>query len=50
MSVDELKFNLIENCIPLDIVNCDYNDYRNKFLVERRKLMAKKIKEYYNNL
>lgn len=50
MSVDELKSNLIENCIPLDIVNWDYNDYRNKFLVERRKLMAKKIKEYYNNL
>lgn len=50
MSVDELKSNLIENCIPLDIVNWDYKDYRNKFLVERRKLMAKKIKEYYNNL
>lgn len=50
MSVDELKSNLIENCIPLDIVNWDYNDYINKFLVERRKLMAKKIKEYYNNL
>lgn len=50
MSVDELKSNLIENCIPLDIVKWDYNDYRNKFLVERRKLMAKKIKEYYNNL
>ena len=50
MSVDELKSNLIENCIPLDIVNWDYNDYRNKFLIERRKLMAKKIKEYYNNL
>lgn len=50
MSVDELKSNLIENCIPLDIVNWDYNDYRNKFLVERRKLMAKKIKDYYNNL
>ena len=50
MSVDELKSNLIENCIPLDIVNWYYNDYRNKFLVERRKLMAKKIKEYYNNL
>lgn len=50
MSVDELKSNLIENCIPLDIVNWNYNDYRNKFLVERRKLMAKKIKEYYNNL
>lgn len=50
ISVDELKSNLIENCIPLEIVNWDYNDYRNKFLVERRKLMAKKIKEYYNNL
>lgn len=50
MSVDELNSNLIENCIPLDIVKWDYNDYRNKFLVERRKLMAKKIKEYYNNL
>ena len=35
---------------PLDIVNWDYNDYIEKFLPERRKLMAQRIKEYYNKL
>lgn len=40
----------LSSSLDIDIVNWDYNDYRNKFLVERRKLMAKKIKEYYNNL
>ena len=50
MTMEELKTNLVDNCIPLDIVNWDYNDYQNKFLVERRKLMAQKIKEHYFNL
>lgn len=50
MTIDELKDNLLENCIPLEIVDWNYNDYQNKFLVERRKLMAKKIKEHYQNL
>lgn len=50
MTIDELKANLLENCIPLEIVDWNYNDYQNKFLVERRKLMAKKIKEHYQNL
>ena len=50
MTIEELKTNLVENCIPLDIINWDYNDYLKKFLLERRKLMAKKIKDYYQSL
>jgi len=50
MTKEALDKNLEENCIPLDIVNWDYNDYIEKFLPERRKLMAEKIKNYYNNL
>mgnify|MGYP002543727553 CR=1 FL=1 len=50
MTVEELKENLIQNCIPLEIVDCDYNDYQSKFLVERRKLIAKKIENYYKSI
>ena len=50
MTKEELDKNLEDNCIPLDIVNWDYNDYIEKFLPERRKLMAQRIKEYYNKL
>lgn len=50
MSIEELKNNLIENCIPLEIKDWDYNDYLEKFLPERRKMMAGKIKKYYINL
>lgn len=50
MTLDELKENLRQNCIPLDIVKWDYNNYLNDYLPERRKLMSKKIKEYYNKL
>lgn len=50
MNVEELKANLIDNCIPLDIVDWDYNDYQEKFLVQRRKMMAKKIEDYYKKL
>lgn len=44
-----LKDNLCVNCIPESIVNMDARHYED-FLLERRKLMAKKIKEYYNSL
>ncbi len=47
MTLDELKNNLQQNCIPFDIVKWDYNNYLDKFLIERRKLMSKKIEEYY---
>lgn len=50
MTVEELKENLIQNCIPLEIVDWDYNDYQSKFLVERRKLIAKKIENYYKSI
>lgn len=44
-----LKENLIENCIPLNITEMDVSQYE-VFLSERRKLMAKKIKDYYYSL
>lgn len=50
MTLDELKKNMAMNCIPLDIVNWDYNQYINDFLPQRRKLMAAKIKTYYQGL
>jgi len=50
MTKEALDKNLEDNCIPLDIINWDYNDYIEKFLPERRKLMAEKIKNYYQNL
>lgn len=50
MTEKELRDNLIMNCIPIEIENWDYNDYQAKFLVQRRKMMAKKIQDYYNKL
>lgn len=47
--IGTLKLNMEGNCIPLDIVDMDYTSYPD-FLVARRKLMAKKIKNYYENL
>lgn len=46
---EAIKKNLCDNCIPLEIKNWTYKDYE-EFLLERRKLMAKKIKEYYKSL
>lgn len=42
----QLKENLTTNCIPENIISMDATHYED-FLLERRKLMAKKIKEYY---
>ncbi len=44
-----LMDNLQQNCIPEGFENMDIADYQD-FLVERRKLMAKKIREYYKVL
>lgn len=46
---ETLKKNLAGNCIPLSVVNMDFHSYE-VFLVERRKLMAQKIKAYYYSL
>ena len=44
-----LRDNLKENCIPENIVSMSFKNYED-FLLERRKLMSKKIKEYYYKL
>lgn len=46
---DKLIKNLEQNCIPEAIFDMTYKDY-DTFLIERRKLMANKIKLYYNSL
>ena len=46
---EELRVNLSENAIPVEVVNMDVNDYEG-FLVERRKLMASMIEKYYKSL
>lgn len=45
----EFDENLKNNCIPEEILNYSYVNYK-KFLRERRKLMAQYIKDYYDNL
>ncbi len=47
--LDELNKNLKMHCIPLSIFDELANNYE-KFLEERRKLMAQKIKDYFNIL
>ncbi|MBN2092790.1 DUF262 domain-containing protein [candidate division KSB1 bacterium] len=44
-----LRLNLKMNCIPEGTSSFDFEDYE-KFLIERRKLMAQKIKSYYFSL
>jgi hypothetical protein len=44
-----LKENLKKNCIPENVVTMNATHYED-FLLERRKLMAKKIKNFYNSL
>jgi archaellum component FlaD/FlaE len=48
-SIEDLKANMKENCIPESFVNMTIDNY-DEFLKERRKLMAQKIKDYYNTL
>lgn len=44
-----LAENLKQNCIPTGFEEMEFGDYED-FLKERRKLMAKKIKDYYFSL
>jgi len=44
-----LKENLTMNCIPDSIFSMDIDNY-DEFLMQRRLLMAKKIKDYYHSL
>ena len=46
---EELKKNLEMNCIPEGFENMTVDDYL-QFLEQRRKLMAKKIKTYYESI
>lgn len=48
-SEQELYGNLQVNCIPPEIMEMEIGDYQD-FLIERRKLMAEKIKKYYHSL
>lgn len=48
-SVDILKENMKANCIPESIFNMEGEDYE-QFLLQRRTLMADKIKNYYKSL
>lgn len=45
----DLDENLKQNCIPKEFDTMEMEDYQ-YFLMERRKLMAEKIKEYYYSL
>ena len=49
MDVDILNENLKVNCIPKNILSINDAGYED-FLLERRKLMARKIKDYYKSL
>ena len=48
-NMQALSENLKMNCIPESIFNLDVKDYED-FLIERRKLMAEKIRHYYQHL
>lgn len=47
--VDILYKNMEDNCIPAEIVSMDYTNYDN-FLISRRRMMARKIRLYYEHL
>ena len=48
-SEDAIKKNLDDNCIPVEIKDWTFENYE-EFLLQRRKLMASKIREYYEKL
>lgn len=47
--IELLQSNLMQNELPENLGNMSFEDY-NDFLVNRRRLMANKIKKYYFNL
>ncbi len=48
-TLDDLYKNMEENCIPRSFVDMTIDNYED-FLKERRKLMAQKLKQYYESL
>ena len=46
---EQLRHNLEVNCIPADVFNMGHEDY-SEFLEQRRLLMAKKIRKFYESL
>lgn len=48
-SLDDLYKNMEENCIPRSFVDMTIDNYED-FLKKRRKLMAQKLKQYYESL
>ncbi len=49
LNEEDLKNNLKTNCIPEKIFSMQASDY-DEFLLERRKMMAEKIKKYYYSI
>ena len=49
MNEEDLRANLVINCIPEDIFDMDHTRYA-EFLEKRRALMAAKIRKYYEGL
>ena len=47
---EELVQNLVTNCIPPEIGSMTVDDYESRFLPARRKMMAAKIRKYYEAL
>ena len=47
--IEILKENLRVNCIPENIFDMDFSHYED-FLLERRKMIAMKIKQFYDSL
>ena len=48
-TIEDLKINLKNNCIPETFIEMDCTNY-NDFLKKRRILMANKLKEYFKTL
>ncbi len=48
-NITQLKENLAANCIPFEVTQMGHENYQ-VFLDQRRRLMAQKIKNYYNQL
>ena len=47
--LDELNKNLESNCIPIEVMDMEFEDY-DEFLKARRKLMAARMREYYGRI
>ena len=48
-TMEDLKANLSENCIPIEFMDMSFSDYE-RFLKLRRVMMAHYIRDYYRNL